>query len=85
MINNIFNVIGKKNNQTSVSDADQEIPTLGSTDNAGNPVNLVSGIIRLHSRWDSSVCIGDRLDSICPEELYNKNNSYPSLQVQSAC
>ena len=37
MINNYSNVImiiGKKNNQTSVSDADREIPTLGSTDNA---------------------------------------------------
>ena len=31
----IFNVIGKKNNQTSVSDADREIKTLESTDNAG--------------------------------------------------
>ena len=31
-----FNVIGKKYNQTLVSDADREIPTLGSTDNAGN-------------------------------------------------
>ena len=40
-------VIDKKNNQTSVFDADREIPTLGSTDNAGNSVNLVSGIIRL--------------------------------------
>ena len=27
----IFNVLSKKNNQTSVSDADREIPTLGST------------------------------------------------------
>ena len=26
--------IGKKNNQSSVSDADREIPSLGSTDNA---------------------------------------------------
>ena len=42
----IFNVIGKENNQTSVSDADRENPNLGSTDNAGN---LVSGIIRLPS------------------------------------
>ena len=40
----IFYVIGKKKNQTSVSDADREITTLGSTDNAGNSVNLVSGI-----------------------------------------
>ena len=45
----LFNFIGKKNNQTLVSDADQEIPTLGSTDNAGNEVNLVSGIILLPS------------------------------------
>ena len=35
----IFNAIGKQNNQTSISDADREIPTLGSTDNAGNSVN----------------------------------------------
>ena len=38
------NVIGKKNNQTSVSDSDRESLTLGSTNNAGNSVNLVSGI-----------------------------------------
>ena len=55
MINTNLNVIGKENNQSSVSDADREIPTLGSTDNAGNSVNLVSGIIRLHSGWN-----GDR-------------------------
>ena len=30
----IFNAIGKQNNQTSVSDAEREIPTIGSTDNA---------------------------------------------------
>ena len=42
-----FFPIGKKNNQSSVSDADREIPSYGSTDNAGNNVNLVSGIIRL--------------------------------------
>ena len=29
MIFNNFNVLGKKNNQISVSDADREIPTLG--------------------------------------------------------
>ena len=56
----IFNVIGKKNNQISVSDADREIETLGSTDNAGNSANLVSGNIRLPSGWDFSVCIGNR-------------------------
>ena len=38
MIFNKFYVIVKKNNQTSVSDADREIPTLGSADNAGNSV-----------------------------------------------
>ena len=52
--------MGKKSNQTSVSDADREIPTHGSTDNAGNSVNLVSGIIRLPSGWNFSVCIRDR-------------------------
>ena len=36
----IFPIIGKKNNQSLVSDADREIPTLRSTDNAGNSVNL---------------------------------------------
>ena len=56
----IFPMTEKKNNQSSKSDADQEIQTLGSTDNAGNSVNLVSGIIRLPSGWDSSVCIEDR-------------------------
>ena len=35
----IFNVKGKKNNQTSASDADRETLALGSTDNAGNLVN----------------------------------------------
>ena len=56
----IFNVIGKKNNQTLVSDADREIITLGLTNNTGNSVHLVSGIIRLPSGWDFSVCIEDR-------------------------
>ena len=45
----IFQRKGKKNNQSSVSDEDREIPTLGSTVNAGNEANLVSGIIRLPS------------------------------------
>ena len=35
----IFPVIVKKNNQSPVSDADQEISTLGSMDNVGNSVN----------------------------------------------
>ena len=54
-----FNVIGKKYNQTLVSDADREIPTLGSTDNAGNSVNLVSINIRLPSGWNFLICIDD--------------------------
>ena len=60
MINNNFQCHGKKNNQTSVSEVDLEIPTVESTDNAGNSVNLVSGIIHLPSGSDFSVCIGDR-------------------------
>ena len=55
-----INVPGKKSNQTPISDADREILTLGSTDNAGSSVNLVSGIILLPSYWDFSVCIGGR-------------------------
>ena len=47
--------ISKKDNQTSVSDAVREIPSLGSTDNAGNSVNLVSDIICLPSGWAFSV------------------------------
>ena len=36
-------------------------PIIGeSTVNARNLVNLVSGIIRLPSGWDFTVCIGDR-------------------------
>ena len=56
----IFNVIGKKNIQTPVSEADREIPTLGSMDNAENSVKLISGIICLPSGWDISVCIRDQ-------------------------
>ena len=36
----IFQRKSTKNNQSSVSDADHEIPTVGSTDTAGNSVNL---------------------------------------------
>ena len=60
----IFPIIGKKNNQTPISDADREIPTLGSTDNTRNSLNLVSGISRLPSGWDFSICISDRCKSI---------------------
>ena len=55
----IFQRIGKKNNQSWVSDADREIPTLGSIDNVRNKVNLVSGIIHLPSGRDFSVCFRD--------------------------
>ena len=54
----IIPIIGMKNSQSSVSDADREIPTLGSTANAGNEVNLVSGIIRLPEGWDFSANAG---------------------------
>ena len=47
-------------NQTSASDADRDIPVHVYTDNAGNSVNLASGIIRSPLGWDFSVCIGDR-------------------------
>ena len=56
----IFLMIRKKNDLSSVSDADQEISTHGSTVNACNSVNLVFGIIRLLSGWDFFVCIEDR-------------------------
>ena len=46
----IFPVIGKKNNQSSVSDADREIQSL---------LNLISGIVSLPLGWDFSGCIGD--------------------------
>ena len=36
----LFNVIDEKHNQTSVSVADREILTLGSTNNAGNSVKI---------------------------------------------
>ena len=55
-----FNVIGKKNNETLVSDADREIPTLGATNNAENSVNLVSSIIQLPSGWDFFIYIEER-------------------------
>ena len=60
MINNNFNVIGKKNNQISVSGPEREIPTLGSTDNAGKSVNSLSSILCLPSGWDFLVCIENR-------------------------
>ena len=47
-----FFTVGKKNRHSSVYNADQEVPTLVSIDNAGNSVNLVSGIIFLPSGWD---------------------------------
>ena len=38
-----------KHNQTSISNADREIQTFGSMDNARNSVNLISSINRLPS------------------------------------
>ena len=45
----ISQIIGKKNNRSSVSDAYQVITALRSMDNARNSVNLISGIIPLPS------------------------------------
>ena len=47
-----------------VSDANREIPIVGSTDNAGKSVNLVSGIIGLPLGWDFSACIGDAASAL---------------------
>ena len=54
----IFNIIGKKNDQTSVSDAGREIPSLGSTDIRKlciprfrhYPLTLGLGFLCLHQR-----------------------------------
>ena len=46
-IASIFTIKSKKNNQSSVFDADKEIPTLRSMDNAGNSVTLV---------WNKNQC-----------------------------
>ena len=67
--------MGKKNNQISVSDADREITTLGSTDNAGNEVNLVSGMIPLPSGWDFSFWVGDRCLIIFFTTLWSTDNA----------
>ena len=55
-----FNVKGKKNNQRTDSGGDRKIQTLGYMNNVRNSVNLISGIIRLPSGSDFSVCIGGR-------------------------
>ena len=68
-------MIGKKNNQSLVSNADREIPTLGSMDNARNSVHLVSGIIRLPSGWDFSVQIGDQWQ-ILFSQVSDKTKTY---------
>ena len=44
--------VDEKNKLSWVSDPDWEISTLGSMNNAGNSVSLVSGIIHLASGWD---------------------------------
>ena len=78
MINH-FDVIGKKNNQTFVSDADREILTLGSTDNAKlrfrhYPFTLGFGFLGLHRR--------SMLDSIYLK--HSKNSLTPSAQYRLA-
>ena len=83
----MFNIIGKKNNQTSVSDADQEIPTVGSTDTVGNSVNLVSGIVRLHGLGFLGLHRKPMLDSIQDIESFLKPFYLPkpSSQFHGRC
>ena len=47
LLNLVFLIIGMKNNESAVFDADPDIQILGSTENVENSVNLVSGIFRL--------------------------------------
>ena len=42
--NTVFPIMGKKNIQSSVSDEDRGIQTLGSTDKTGNSVKLVPAL-----------------------------------------
>ena len=66
----MFNVIGKKNYQTSVSGEDREITSLRSTDNAENSVNLATlspsriGISRSASESDIRFYLSDRYQTI---------------------
>ena len=53
-INNNFNVKGKKNNLSPVSDADREIPTFGSTYNAGTSFPALSIDPRVGSSLSAS-------------------------------
>ena len=55
--------------------------TLGSTDNAGNSVTLVSGIIHLLSGWDFSVCIGDWRQSL--QSNFNGSNTFGTMKISS--
>ena len=74
--------MGKKNNATLVSDADREIPTLRSRDNAGNLLNLVCGIVHLPSGL-GFLCLhlGELIDSICP--MGEKDRSKQTVQTQN--
>ena len=76
-----YSIIAKKNNQSSVSDADQEIPNLWSTDNARFLPSFLHyqlthglGFLGLHRRL--------MIDCICPN-IYNfyRNNVYISLTL----
>ena len=57
---------GKRNMPETM--LNREIPTLRSTDNAGNSVNLVIGIIRLPSGF-LGLYLKPMLDSICPKYI----------------
>ena len=56
----IFPGVSKESNQSSVFDANRRFLNLVSTNYAGNSVYLVTGIIRLPSSWEFSVCIGHK-------------------------
>ena len=74
-----FPIIGKKNNQSSVSDADREIPTLGSTDNTGNSVNLVSRHYPFTLGLESlGLHRGPMIDSICQNTSMTPSETYGS-------
>ena len=60
---------------SSVSDADREIPFHGSTDNAGDSVNFVSGIIRLSSF--PALSVYPRVNGLC------RKRGLPSQQSET--
>ena len=87
----LFQRLGKKNNQSWVSDADREIPTLGSTDNAGNSVKpcfrhhlftLGLGFLCLHRRpMIDSICHSCLLKQSQQQSKHGNGNHYPLISL----